>query len=119
PQRELREAADKGRVEDEGWRIRKDRTRFWANTIITALRDDSGKLIGFAKITRDMTQHRGSEESLRRSEQMFRLLIDSVQDYAIFMLDPNGNVESWNLGAERIKQYRADEIIGKHFSIFY
>jgi PAS domain S-box-containing protein len=119
PQGELREASEKGRVEDEGWRIRKDRTRFWANTIITALRDDSGKLIGFAKITRDMTRHRENEEILRRNEEMFRLLIDSVQDYAIFMLDPNGIVTSWNHGAERIKGYRPDEIIGKHFSLFY
>ena len=119
PQGELRVATEKGRVEDEGWRVRKDGTRFWANTIITALRDDSGKLLGFAKITRDMTRHREGEESLRRSEEMFRLLIDSVQDYAIFMLDPNGNVSSWNHGAERIKGYRPDEIIGKHFSLFY
>ena len=119
PQMELREATENGRVEEEGWRIRKDGTRFWANTIITALRDDSGKIFGFAKITRDMTRHRENEESLRRSEEMFRLLIDSVQDYAIFMLDPNGNISSWNHGAERIKGYEPEEIIGKHFSVFY
>ncbi|HJT18263.1 MAG TPA: PAS domain S-box protein, partial [Thermoanaerobaculia bacterium] len=107
------------RIEDEGWRIRKDGTRFWANTVITALRDDTGKLRGFAKITRDMTNHRMAEETLRRSEEMFRLLVDSVQDYAIFMLDPSGRVTSWNHGAERIKGYAPEEIIGKHFSVFY
>ncbi|HLJ75744.1 MAG TPA: PAS domain S-box protein, partial [Thermoanaerobaculia bacterium] len=119
PGRELREAATGGRVEDEGWRIRKDGARFWANTVITALRDDAGTLRGFAKITRDMTQHRMAEESLRRSEEMLRLLVESVQDYAIFMLNPEGRVSSWNHGAERIKGYTPEQIIGKHFSVFY
>src|SRR5205814_7603689 len=92
--------------------------RLLTNTIITALRDQ-GSIRGFAMVTRDLTERRDAEKNLQQSETIFRLLVDSVQDYAIFMLDPNGNVESWNLGAERIKQYRADEIIGKHFSIFY
>src|SRR5205085_4075040 len=112
-------AAREGRVEDEGWRVRKDGMRFWADTVITALRDEDGELHGFAKVTRDLTERRTAEEELRHSEELFRLLIESVKDYAIFMLDPAGRIISWNPGAERIKQYRADEIIGKHFSRFY
>ena len=119
PGKELRDAAQYGRIEDEGWRKRKDGTRFWANTVITAIRDESGELRGFGKITRDMTTHRESEEMLRRNEEMFRLLIDSVQDYAIYMLDPQGNVTTWNHGAQRIKGYSREEIIGKNFSLFY
>jgi PAS domain S-box-containing protein len=119
PDYELRSAAAAGRFEDEGWRIRKDGSRFWASVIITALRDDAGKLIGFAKVTRDLTERRNAEEELRLSEERFRLIVQTVRDYAIFMLDPTGHIATWNAGAERIKGYHADEIIGKHFSIFY
>jgi PAS domain S-box-containing protein len=119
PSYELREAARAGRFEDEGWRVRKDGSRFWANVVITALRDPDGRLLGYAKVTRDLTQRRAAEEALRLSEERFRLLVQSVKDYAIFMLDPSGHVATWNEGAARIKGYAADEIIGKHFSIFY
>ncbi len=119
PGRELRIAIETGRVEDEGWRLRKDGSRFWANVLITALRDDEGNLVGFAKVTRDLTIRRAAEETLRASEERFRLLVQSVQEYAIFMLDPSGHITTWNEGAERIKGYTADEIMGKHFSIFY
>src|SRR2546423_12618888 len=87
PEYELREAARVGRFEDEGWRVRKDGTRFWADVVITALRDASGQLIGYAKVTRDLTERRVAEEELRESEERFRLLVNSVKDYAIFMLD--------------------------------
>jgi PAS domain S-box-containing protein len=116
---ELRVAAAEGRVEDEGWRIRKDGSRFWANVVITALRDSSGALVGFGKVTRDLTERRASEEALRMSEERFRLLTQSVRDYAIFMLDPDGRIATWNEGAQRIKGYTAQEIIGRHFSAFY
>jgi len=119
PEFELRTAANTGRFEDEGWRIRKDGSRFWANVVITALRGKDGKLLGYAKVTRDLTERREAEEALRESEERFRLLVEGVKDYAIFMLDPTGRVATWNEGAERIKGYRAKEIIGKHFSEFY
>ncbi len=119
PEFELRTAANTGRFEDEGWRLRKDGSRFWANVVITALRDENHELVGFAKVTRDLTERRNAEEALRLSEQNFRLLIEGVRDYAIFMLDPSGRVASWNNGAERVKGYLASEIIGHPVSAFY
>jgi PAS domain S-box-containing protein len=119
PAWELEVAARIGRFEDYGWRLRKDGSRFWANVVITALRDSEGRLYGFAKVTRDVTDRRQAEEQLRASEERFRLLVQGVRDYAIFMLDRNGHVSSWNEGAERIKGYKAGEIIGTHFSVFY
>jgi PAS domain S-box-containing protein len=119
PDQELQIASAQGRFEDEGWRVRKDGTLFWANAIITALKDERGVLRGFSKITRDLSDRRRQEEMLRQSEERFRMLIDSVKDYAIFMLDPEGRVVSWNAGAERIKGYKTSEIIGRHFSVFY
>jgi PAS domain S-box-containing protein len=119
PEFELRTAANTGRFEDEGWRIRKDGSRFWANVVITALRNRDGQLTGFAKVTRDLTERREAEEALRESEERFRLILEGVRDYAIFMLDPTGRVATWNAGAERINGYRAKEIIGLHFSKFY
>ena len=114
-ERELEVAAREGRFEEEGWRIRKDGSRFWANAIITPLRTPEGALIGFAKVTRDLTERRRADEDAQR----FRVLVESVKDYAIFMLDSSGRVSTWNAGAKQIKGYAAEEIIGKHFSIFY
>ncbi len=116
---ELEIAARVGRFEDEGWRIRKDGTRFWANVVITALRNPQGELLGFGKVTRDLTERKRAEDERSAAEERFRMLVESVKDYAIFILDPKGFVTTWNTGAERIKGYRADEIIGCHFSKFY
>ncbi len=118
PARALRLAAQEGRLEEEGWRVRKDGTRFWAHVVIDPLRDN-GQLIGFAKITRDLSERKRAEEALRRSEEQFRLLVQGVTDYAIYMLSPKGFVSSWNVGAQRIKGYTPEEIIGQHFSRFY
>lgn len=120
PQRALATATREDRFEGEGWRVRKDGTRFWAQVVIDPVRSaTTGKLIGFAKITRDISERRLTEESLKRSEERFDLLVQSVTDYAIYMLDARGTVTNWNLGAERIKGYAPDEIIGCHFSRFY
>lgn len=119
PARELAEAIRDGRVEDDGWRVRKDGSTFWADVVITTLRDESGAVVGFAKIARDVTERRNAALALVRSEEQFRLLVQSVRDYAIFRLDAEGCVASWNAGAEAIKGYRPDEIIGSHFSLFY
>lgn len=119
PQRALETAAREGRYESEGWRVRKDGRTFWANAIIDPIYGPAGEIIGYAKITRDLTERRAAEQALRRSEEQFRLLVQGVADYAIYMLDPEGIVTSWNLGAQRIKGYQPDEIIGGHFSAFY
>ena len=119
PAYELQQASLTGRFEDEGWRVRKDGSTFWSNVVITAIRDDAGIVTGFAKITRDLTAQREYVEALRQSEERFRLLVDCVKDYAIFMLDPQGYVVSWNEGAARIKGYTRNEIVGRHFSQFY
>lgn len=112
-------AAREGHVDDEGWRMRKDGTQFWASVSISAIRDDGGRLLGYSKVTRDLTELRRGQEALRQSEERFRLLLESVQDYAIYMLDPQGRVVTWNAGAERVKGYAAREVIGRHVSLFY
>jgi PAS domain S-box-containing protein len=119
PARALETSAREGKFESEGWRVRKDGSRFWAHVVIDPVRSPDGELIGYAKITRDLSERKAAERKLRQNEEQFRLLVQSVTDYALYMLDPEGRVTSWNLGAERIKQYHAEEIIGEHFSRFY
>jgi PAS domain S-box-containing protein len=129
PADELAIAAREGRYEEEGWRLRKDGSRFWANVVITALVDERGDLVGFGKVTRDLTARRLSEEQARtqatdllevnRNLAQFQLLVSTIRDYAIFILDPGGHVRTWNLGAEAIKGYTEPEVVGRHFAIFY
>jgi diguanylate cyclase (GGDEF)-like protein/PAS domain S-box-containing protein len=119
PVMELEIARETGRFEEEGWRVRKDGSRFWANVVITALHDEAGQLRGFAKVTRDITGRRQAEEALRESNENLRLLVQGVKDCAILRIDPHGNITAWNEAAERIKDYAAEEIIGEHFSKFY
>jgi PAS domain S-box-containing protein len=119
PKKVLEAAAAVGRFETEGWRVRRDGTRFWALAVVDAIKDENGQLIGFAKVTRDMTERQREQTRLLESERRFRHLINAVVDYAIFQLDRNGIVATWNPGAERAKGYAAEDIIGQHFSRFY
>ena len=112
-------ARTEGRVEHTGWRVRSDGTRFWGDVVITALHDGQGALTGYGKVTRDLTEQHALEVALRTSEERFRLLVGQVVDYAIIALDPQGTIETWNLGAERVKGYSADEAIGRSFAMFY
>jgi PAS domain S-box-containing protein len=118
PEQALRIAAETGRFATEAWRVRKDGSRFWAMVVIDPIYQDN-KLIGFAKISRDVTEQRAAQLAALESERRFRLLVEKVTDYAIFMLSPEGYVTNWNAGAERIKGYTAAEIVGQHFSRFY
>ncbi|MBL8771438.1 MAG: PAS domain S-box protein [Phenylobacterium sp.] len=115
----LETAAREGRAEVEGWRLRKDGARFWSLGTLHAVRGETGALVGYAKVSRDVTARREAEERLAASERQFRTLVSGVVDYAIFMLDPGGVVANWNTGAQHIKGYSADEIVGRHFSTFY
>jgi PAS domain S-box-containing protein len=119
PTQALRTAVQQGQWKDEGWRLRKDGSRFWAHVLISPLLGAGGEVLGFSKVTRDMTEKRQGEQRLVESERNLRLLVETVQDYAIFSLDRHGVITSWNLGAQRIKGYTAKEAIGKHFSMFY
>ncbi|MCW5737091.1 MAG: PAS domain S-box protein [Enhydrobacter sp.] len=119
PVRALEKARTEGRFAAEGWRVRKDGSRFWASVVIDAIKDSSGNLIGFAKITRDFTERQEAQATLLASERRYRQLVEAVIDYAIFQLDVDGNIATWNKGAERAKGYSPDEAIGRHFSMFY
>jgi PAS domain S-box-containing protein len=119
PRNALRIAAREGRFETEGWRVRKDGSRFWAHVVLDAIRSEHGELVGYAKITRDVTDKKEAERALFESEQRFRMLVQGVKDYAIYMLDPQGRITNWNAGAQNIKGYSAQEIVGQHFSTFY
>jgi PAS domain S-box-containing protein len=119
PEHALRISAAEGKFECEGWRVRKDGSRFWAYVVIDPIRLPTGELAGFAKIVRDLTDRRAAEQTLRANQEQFRLLVNGVTDYAIYMLGPTGEISSWNSGAERIKGFTAQEVIGTHFSRFY
>lgn len=119
PATALKIAAETSRFSSEGWRVRKDGSHFWAFVVVDAIRDEQGQVIGFAKVTRDITERQQAHDEVLKSERRYRQLIEAVVDYAIFQLDPAGNVTTWNPGAQRIKGYNPEEIIGRHFSQFY
>lgn len=119
PERALRTAREHGKFEAEGWRVRKDGTQFWANVVIDPIRDEAGNFVGFAKITRDMSAQHETQKALREAEERFRLLVEGVSDYAIYMISPAGIINNWNSGAERINGYTEAEVLGSHFSRFY
>ena len=119
PEKALRIARETGRFHAEGWRVRKDGTCFWAMVVIDAVRDERGELLGFAKVTRDITERHLAQQTLLESERRYRRLVEAVVDYAIFQLDTDGRIATWNSGAQRIKGYGQSEIIGQHFSAFY
>ncbi|HEV3256911.1 MAG TPA: PAS domain S-box protein, partial [Gemmataceae bacterium] len=96
---------------------RKDGSEFALELALATWETGQGQF--YSGILRDITERQRAEQSLRRTEKRFRLLVDETTDYGIFMLDPHGQIVSWNAGAERIKGYRAEEIIGRHFSVFY
>jgi PAS domain S-box-containing protein len=119
PEHVLKVAASTGHFEDEGWRLRRDGSRFWGEVAISALRGDDAEVTGFSYIMRDVTGRREQEALLRESDERFRVLVESIKDYAIFMLTPEGNIATWNAGAHSMKGYESSEIIGRHFSVFY
>jgi PAS domain S-box-containing protein len=119
PRRALETALREGRYESEGWRVRKDGSRFWVSAVIDPIFTPDGEHVGFAKVTRDITERKRVMEALRESEQRFRLLVQGVIDYAIYMLSPEGLITNWNLGAERIKGYTLDEVLGTHYRRFF
>jgi PAS domain S-box-containing protein len=119
PNHELAAAEQRQQIQGEVRRQRKDGSRFTGHQMVTVMRARLGTVRGFVVVLRDLSERRRAAEALRRSDERFRLIVESVKDYAIFMLDPTGHVMTWNEGAERIKGYRADQIIGEHFSRFY
>ncbi len=118
-EQELHQALTTGRAEDERWHVRKDGSRFYASGLMMAVRDTAGNLRGCVKVLRDMTANQLAEDARRASEEQLRLLIDSLQDYAIFTLDSVGHVTSWNMGGQRLLGYTDEEIIGELFHRFY
>jgi len=112
---ELRAAAETGRYETEGWRVRKDGSQIWVSVVLTPIRDPDGSVAGFVKVAADLTEQRQQNLALRAGQQM----LDGIADYEVIRLDSGGVVRSWNPGAVKLTGYVADEVIGRHVSMFY
>jgi PAS domain S-box-containing protein len=122
PARELATAARAGRYEAEAWRVRKDGSRFWALVTLTAIRDAQGELRGFAKVTRDMTERKAAEEAMRiRNAELdrYRIIVENISDYVILTLDADGRIDSWSPGARIVLGYKAEEVMGKEYSLVF
>lgn len=133
PEKMMQTAKEKGHAQTEGWRLDKYQDKFWSKVIITAVYDNNGEVIGFVKITRDLSERMAAEKTIeayehdlheltkksQRLRSMYYTFISEIKDYAIITLDENGTIMDWNKGAEKIKGYTYEEIIGRHFSIFY
>jgi hypothetical protein len=119
PDEELARARSSGRSDDRRIHLRRDGTRFHADGVITALRDEQGNLRAFSKVMHDVTAQVRASAALQDSEERYRLLVESIRDYAIFLLDASGHVASWTAAAERMKGYAPAEIIGQHLSVFF
>lgn len=113
PEHELQTALATGRSEDESWRLRKDGSTFWANEIITPLRAADGTQVGFAKVIRDLSERIRAQQAVQASEERLRLILDSINDYAIITQDEEGRIVDWNSGAEQVFGYTAAEVVGK------
>jgi PAS domain S-box-containing protein len=122
PARELAEAVREGRYETEAWRQRKDGTKFWALVTLTAIRDEKGELRGFAKVTRDMSAQKAAEEALRGHNtqlESYRIIVENIDSYVIFTLDAEGRINSWSPGARNILGYKAEEVMGRDYSLVF
>jgi PAS domain S-box-containing protein len=126
PEELIETAIKKGKAVEESWRCRKDGSRFWGNITITTLFDDDKNVLGFSKVTRDLTERFKADqelkkvyEELKKSEELYHKMVSDVEDYAIILLDKYGKILNWNKGAEKIKGYREEEIVGKSFRVFY
>src|SRR3954467_7185422 len=119
PAHELERALATGRSDDKRQQVLGDGSRFHTDGIVTVMRDPDGSAIAFSKVMHDVTAQHEASEALRISEQQYRLLVESVSDHAIFMLDVAGRVVSWTPAAERLLGYSADEIIGQPLAVFF
>jgi PAS domain S-box-containing protein len=112
PDKELSVAANEGSFEDEGWRLRKDGSRFWANVVTTALRDNDGTLRGFSKVVRDITDRKKAEDALRESEERYRIIAATASD-VIITIDQDSVIQFVNPASEKVFGYRPDELTGQ------
>jgi diguanylate cyclase (GGDEF)-like protein/PAS domain S-box-containing protein len=119
PQTELANALSGGKTHDDRWHVRKDKSRFWGTNTVQPLYDPDGALLGFTKLVRDTTASHVAAQALSDSEQQLRLLVESVRDYAIFSVGPDGTVATWSDGAQRVFGYLQSEIVGQQYSLLF